>query len=103
MENIDEQLQGLIGRLGDGEKELLREVADGLLTGQIRYGLFQLTDDPRDFRYEAFQEDRDWLVYRAAEIVRNRALKGRAGVVEGVSGVGPGNAANQRGGTGSER
>lgn len=58
--------------LGDDEVEVLLEQAAALRDGRAVYGELKIAEDPRDFAVEALEEDRDWLVYRAADIVRQR-------------------------------
>lgn len=67
-----DKLYATIDELYDEELEVLTEVAGALLRGQTDYGPLSLGDDPRDFVREAADEDRDWLAYRAMQIVRDR-------------------------------
>lgn len=62
----------IMEQLGEDEREIMVVLGERLLDGQSRYGKFDLDSDDRDFQQEAFEEDCDWLVYRAAEVVRNR-------------------------------
>lgn len=57
--------------LNDDETAVVREILDALVKGREKYGPMNVMDE-RDYRREAFEEDRDWLVYRAAEVVRNK-------------------------------
>lgn len=59
-------------RLNEDERDVLAEVAEGLVHGQDIYGKMDLASDTRDFVLEATHEDRDWLVYRAMQIVAQR-------------------------------
>ena len=70
--SLYERLDNAIGELYDDELEVLSEVAEALLKGQTDYGPFDLAKDPRDWVREALDEDRDWLAYRAAQIVADR-------------------------------
>lgn len=72
LDNDLHKLNEIFEQLGDDEKEIIEVLAERLLEGQKRYGKFDLDSDDRDFQQEAFEEDCDWLVYRAAEVVRNR-------------------------------
>lgn len=81
MDGIDEekQLEMLHARLEDiaeglylEEMEVLVEVAEGIAIGQERIGPFDLANDDRDLVREWREEERDELVYRAGNIVRER-------------------------------
>jgi hypothetical protein len=52
--------------LGDEEVDLLLTIATRVWAGQCRYGFFNLTRDPRNFRREALEEACDLAVYLAA-------------------------------------
>lgn len=60
------------GELYDEELEVLAEVAEALLHGQTEYGALDLGRDARDFKWEALDEERDYLAYRAMQIVAER-------------------------------
>lgn len=59
-------------QLNEDEQSVLAEVAEGLVIGKKNHGDLNLASDMRDFRMEAMQEDRDWLVYRAMQLVAQR-------------------------------
>ncbi len=61
--------------LGEDERAILEVIAERLLFGQKNYGKFDLLTDKREFLREAFEEDLDGLVYRAALLVRERRQK----------------------------
>lgn len=71
-----EELAVYWDRLGQEEREILLEVAEGLVEGQKKYGGFNLLHTDLDLVGEADAEDRDWLVYRAAAIVQERKRRG---------------------------
>lgn len=54
------------------ELTVLAEVAESLLRGQTSYSPLDLAKDGRDFARESWDEDRDYLAYRAMQIVRGR-------------------------------
>lgn len=66
------RLDNIIDELWDDELEVLAEVAEALLRGQTTYGALDLAQDPRDFAKEALDEERDYLAYRAMQIVQER-------------------------------
>lgn len=74
--SIYDQLDLAIESLHDTELEVLLEVAEALQKGQDDYGGLDLYEDPRDFVREAWDEDRDWLAYRAMQIVQDRKRNG---------------------------
>ena len=63
--------------LGEDEVEVLLEVAAALRDGRSVYGELRLNEDPRDFKREALEEDKDAIIYRVADYVRNRRSIGR--------------------------
>jgi hypothetical protein len=68
-------LAGLLAiatKLDTDERAVLQLVAERLLTGQHRYGRFDVATDRRDFRHEAVEEVADALVCAAAALLRGR-------------------------------
>ena len=53
--------------LSTDELRVVESIIDGLVEGREVYGPLEVKRDMRRFRYEAFQEIRDYLVYEAAE------------------------------------
>lgn len=62
-------------RVGDAEFEVVALVAEGVLTGEAKYGALDVATDARDFRDELIEELRDAIVYAHAENLRERALR----------------------------
>lgn len=65
------KLRSIWCELGDIEREVLLEVADGLRVGQGCYGKFD-DNEERDMAHEALEEVRDALVYTARALVAGR-------------------------------
>lgn len=70
--SLYQRLDNAIEMLYDDELEVLAEVAEALRRGQDTYGKLDLATDPRDFHDEAMAEERDYLAYRAMQIVQER-------------------------------
>jgi hypothetical protein len=64
-----------LGFLNADELEVLLEVAEALVHGSVKYGALDLNNDVRDFAAEALEEQRDYLAYRAMEIVKERRMR----------------------------
>lgn len=68
-----EDLVLLLERMNLDELAVMQEIAHALLgKGRDEYGPLNLATDKRDFRREAAEELRDWLVYDAADKVKRR-------------------------------
>lgn len=59
-------------RLNDDEREVIREVIEGLERGREVYGPLDIDGDARDFEVEALQEHRDAVVYLTVETIARR-------------------------------
>jgi hypothetical protein len=69
------RLMEALERVSDQEFEVVALVAEGVLSGEAKYGRLDVATDARDFRDELIEELRDGLVYAHAEILRERGLR----------------------------
>ena len=63
--------------LFDEELDVLAEVAEALLRGQTEYGALDVVNDTRNYHKEGHAEQRDYLAYRAMQIVKERKRDSR--------------------------
>jgi len=74
---VSQELIDLVAELEPDAVELLVVLARRLKHGRALYGDLHVDSDRRNFIGEAFEEDADGLIYRAADAVRTmRRLRG---------------------------
>jgi len=72
-----ERLLELTTSLGDGEMEVLCQVAEGLVAGQKQYGGLNPDDPSRDWLQECAEECRDGLNYLGAQLIRVNRMRAK--------------------------